>query len=90
MNRTVKHGNRISELARRQVMSGADLLSFMVDQKIMRKINGHYELTRHYRNKGLEDYHYKPVRKSNGKTVFAKTVVWTEEGKRFIQGLFEG
>lgn len=89
LNRTSKNCHRTCEIARLHDMSAADLLSFMTDQKIMRKVKGHYELTRHYRNKGLEDYHYKPVRKSNGKTVFAKTVVWTEEGKRFIQNLFD-
>lgn len=84
LNRTSKYCHRTCEIARLHDMSSSDLLSFLADRKIVHKVNFHYELTRHYRNKGLEEYFYGYRNNIKGKRVLKKTIVWTDEGKRFI------
>jgi phage antirepressor YoqD-like protein len=85
LNRTSKYCYKTTEIARQYRMSASDMLSFLTDKKIVHKVNWHYELTRQYRNKGLEEYFYSMRYNSKGKRVLKKTIVWTDEGKRFIQ-----
>ena len=85
LNRTSKYCHKTTEIARQYRMSASDLLSFLADKKIVHKVNYHYELTRQYRNKGLEEYFYSMRYNSKGKRVLKKTIVWTDEGKRFLQ-----
>ena len=85
LNRTSKYCHKTTEIARQYRMSASDMLSFLTDKKIVHKVNWHYELTRQYRNKGLEEYFYSMRYNSKGKRVLKKTIVWTDEGKRFLQ-----
>ena len=89
LNRTSKYCHKSTEIARQYRMSASDFLSFLADQKIVHKVNWHYELTRNYRNKGLEEYFYSMKYNSKGKRVLKKTIVWTDEGKRFFQKLIK-
>ena len=85
LNRTSKYCHKTTEIAKQYRMSASDMLSFLADKKIVQKVNGHYELARQYRNKGLEEYYYKPKYSGCGKRRLKKTIVWTDEGKRFIK-----
>ena len=89
LNRTSKYCHKSTEIAKQYRMSASDFLSFLADQKIVHKVNWHYELTRKYRNKGLEEYFYSMKYNSKGKRVLKKTIVWTDEGKRFFQKLIK-
>ena len=76
-----------SEIAKKYSMNGADLNSFLKDRGIIRKINRQWCLTRRYQNKHLTEYRYSLKYGQNGKRRLRATLVWTDEGKDFLNQL---
>ena len=89
LNRDSKYCYTSTEIAKMYNgrMQGNDLISFLVDRKIVRKINGFYELTRKYSNKGYDAYRYSVRYNCHGLRRLKKTLVWTEAGREFLKKL---
>jgi phage antirepressor YoqD-like protein len=89
LNRDSKYCYTSTEIAKMYNgrMQGNDLISFLVDRKIVRKINGFYELTRKYSNKGYDAYRYSIRYNCHGLRRLKKTLVWTEAGREFLKKL---
>ena len=84
LNQQCKYCYTSTEIAKPYGLNANDLLSFLSDKGIVHKINGHYELTRKYRNEGFAKYRYSVRYNSRGKRKTRSTLVWTEEGRQFI------
>ena len=84
LNRDCKYCYTSSEIAKPYGLSANDLLSFLTDKGIVRKMNGHYELTRKYRNLDLAKYRYSVEYNSRGLRRKKPTIVWTDAGRQFI------
>ena len=89
LNRNSIYCFTTTEIAKLYNMQAPDLNSFLIDKGILRKMNGSYELTRKYRNKGYEAYRYSMKINCRGQRKKKKTLVWTNEGREFIQKLIK-
>jgi hypothetical protein len=52
-------------------------------------MNGSYELTRKYRNKGYEAYRYSMKINCRGQRKKKRTLVWTDAGREFLNNLIK-
>ena len=84
LNQQCKYCYTSTEIAKPYGLNANDLLSFLSDKGIVQKMNGHYELTRKYRNEGFAKYRYSVRYNSRGKRKTRSTLVWTEAGRQFI------
>ena len=84
LNRYSRYCYKPTEIGKVFGMSGADLNSFLTDQHIIYKSCGQWQLARKYRHMNLTDYFYKYKHDRLGRRKLVKSLVWTEEGRRFI------
>lgn len=84
LNQQCKYCYTSTEIAKPYGLNANDLLSFLSDKGIVQKMNGHYELTRKYRDEGLARFRYSVRYNSRGKRKTRSTLVWTEAGRQFI------
>jgi phage antirepressor YoqD-like protein len=84
LNRPSRYCFTPTEIGRMYGLSGSDLNSFLQDQRIIYKEHGCYHIAKKYRNLGLTAYRYTLHYDRNGHRRMKVSLVWTEEGRRFI------
>ena len=89
LNRYSKYCYTATEIAKTYGMKGNDLLSFLKDRRIIKKVNGNYMPTTRYQNQGLTAYRYSLKYTQQGRRKIKMTLVWTEKGREFLKDLVE-
>lgn len=87
LNRGTQFCYTATEIAKTYGMSGSDLNSFLKDWDVIFKKDGAYQLTKKYRGLGLATHRYSVRFTCDGKQKLKASLVWTEEGRRFIKDL---
>ena len=90
LNSNSRYCYKPSEIAKVFGMSGADLNSFLADQRIIYKSCGEWKLARKYQHMGLTDYFFKYKHDRNGRRKLVKSLVWTNEGRQFLLDIIYG
>lgn len=89
LNRGTEFCYTPTEIAKTYGMTGSDLNSFLKDWNVIFKKGGAYHLTKQYRNQGLATHRYSVRYNSKGIGKLKASLVWTEEGRRFIKDLIK-
>ena len=89
LNRYSKYCYTSTEIAKNYRMKGNDLVSFLKDRKIIKKVNGNYMPTTRYQNQGLTAYRYSLKYNQQGQRKIKMTLVWTEKGREFLKELID-
>ena len=89
LNRYSKYCYTATEIAKSYGMRGNDLISFMLDRRIIKKVNGDYIPTSKYQNQGLTSYRYSLKYNQQGQRKIKMTLVWTEKGREFLKELIK-
>ena len=87
LNRHSRFCYTSTEIAKPYGMSGADLLSFLTDQKVVRKLKSTYQIARKYKNEDLVAYRFKMFYNQRGRRRVKAKLVWTAIGREFIKKL---
>ena len=80
LNRYSKFCHKPAEIGRRFGMSGADLNSFLKDQKVIYKCSGVWTIATKYVHEGYTDYFYTCKYDRNGRRKLVPHLVWTDAG----------
>lgn len=78
-----------TEIAKTYGMKGNDLISFLKDRRIIKKVNGNYMPTGRYQNQGLTAYRYSMKYTQQGQRKIKMTLVWTEKGREFLKEIIK-
>ena len=84
LNRNSKFCHKPAEIGRRFGMSGADLNSFLKDQKVIYKCSGVWTIATKYVHEGYTDYLYTCKYDRNGRRKLVPHLVWTDAGRQFL------
>ena len=87
LNRYSKFCHKPAEIGRRFGMSGADLNSFLKDQKVIYKCGGVWTIATKYVHEGYTDYFYTCKYDRNGRRKLVPHLVWTDAGRQFLLNL---
>lgn len=90
LNRKSRFCYTTAEIAKSYGMKGADMLSFLKDSRIIKKVNGNYMPTQRYQNQELTSYRYSMKYNQAGQRKIKLSLVWTEKGKQFLKDLILG
>ena len=80
LNRYSKFCHKPAEIG----MSGADLNSFLKDQKVIYKCSGVWTIATKYVHEGYTDYFYTCKYDRNGRRKLVPHLVWTDAGRQFL------
>ena len=89
LNRYSKFCHKPAEIGRRFGMSGADLNSFLKDQKVIYKCGGVWTIATKYVYEGYTDYFYTCKYDRNGRRKLVPHLVWTDAGRQFLLNLIK-
>ena len=89
LNRHSKYCYTATEIAKTYGMKGNDLISFLLDCRIIKKVNGDYIPTSKYQNQGLTSYRYSMKYNQQGHRKIKMSLVWTEKGREFLKELIK-
>ena len=90
LNRFSKFCHKPAEIGRRFWMSGADLNSFLKDQKVIYKCGGVWTIAAKYAHEGYTDYFYSCKYDKHGRRRLVPHLVWTEAGRQFVLDVIYG
>ena len=90
LNRYSKYYHKPAEIGKAFGMSGADLNSFLQDQKVIYKCGGVWKIATKYVHEGYTDYFYSCKYDRNGRRRLVPHLVWTEAGRQFVLDVIYG
>ena len=90
LNRFSKYCHKPAEIAKQFHMTGADLNSFLKDQKIIYKMAGVWTIATKYMYEGYTAYFYSCKYDKHGRRRLIPHLVWTDAGRRFVLDLIYG
>ena len=90
LNRYSDHCYTPTDIGKPFGLEGRDLNSFLADQGIIRWARGQWMLTPKYQHQGLTENRCFFYHGRNGRRKMESRLVWTEEGRQFINEILRG
>lgn len=74
-----------TEIAKQYEISARDLNRLLLNEQVITKRDGHYDLTTHNKKRGFEKMFVTSFMRSDGTPDESYSLKWTESGKQFIE-----